>query len=181
MSAAAVQAAAGNGDEWAVLTARAPQLGSNDAPLPGSTSRHAGPVDDHRRQQLSSTLRALDHRLRPGPHSRRRHRPHPHRGVQAQAASPTSISHRPAIGDQHHPTTPPADESVLRSDHRLGLRRRTPPQPDHSRRRPAPSRAAAKVPRRRPDGHVHAPRRDRTRPAPQTLRPAPGSHRDARR
>jgi len=39
------------------------------------------------------------------------------------------------------------DEGVLRPDHRLGVRRRTEPQPDHPRRRPATSRAAPEVPR----------------------------------
>ena len=50
---------------------------------------------------------------------------------------------------EEHPTAAAADDPhLLRTAHRVGLARRTTPQPDPPRRHPTPPRTAAQVPRR---------------------------------
>ena len=100
--------------------------------------------------------------VRTHPESRRvrRRAPHPRRRVQAVLRRPPHRQGCPA-GTQHDPPTARDAALLLRSDHRVGLARRTGADADLRRRRSRRRRPAATVPRRRPSRPLRRRRRGR--------------------
>ena len=111
-----------------------PASGRHDAPLPAAT--HHVPRTPQRRRRRSHTapvrpLARRQHRRQSG----QRHRSGSRRGLQGLARCPTRHQD-PDTREEHPAPTAPHDPNLLRAPHRMGLARRTRPQPDPARRHP---------------------------------------------